>query len=52
MARQELGFSGAKNVDDSVTNTNSIKQIGWQDSLLWVGAARSGAAGMTAVGAV
>jgi len=52
MARQELRFGAAKNVDNSVTNTNSIKQIGWQDGLLWVGAARGCTAGMTAVAAV
>jgi hypothetical protein len=34
MAGQELRFSGAKNVNDSVANTNSIKKIGRQDGLL------------------
>ena len=52
MAGQELVFGGAKNINDRVTNTNSIKQFRWQDGLLWVGAAPFGAAGMIEIAAV
>ena len=34
MAGQEFMLGGAKNVNDSVTNTNGIKQFGGQDGLL------------------